>query len=470
MNEKKYPVKRGAEYQLEIEKLSFGGAGVARAENYVIFVKGALPGDKVRARILKRKPSFAEAVLLEIVSPSPQRIDAPCPYFNWCGGCTWQSLEYRDQLEHKKMITAESLEHIAGISAGLTADVLPSEKKYAYRNKMEFSFSDRRWLLPDELGREEISRDFALGLHVPGTFDKIIQIDSCLLQSETANQILKYISDFARKNGPEPYGIKSHKGFWRFLVLRQSRFSGEIMVNLVTAYKETKLLKELAQELTEAFPQVSSVVNNINARLAQTAAGDEEILLAGKAFIQDKLGDFIFNISANSFFQTNTQQAEKLYEKVIEFAGIDKNDIVWDLYAGTGTISLFLAKRAARVIGFEIAESAVFDAVKNAEEHGIHNTRIIAGDLLNKLQETEPKPDILVTDPPRAGMHEKVVRYITKILPERMVYVSCNPATLARDLSILKENYTIEKVQPVDMFPQTYHIETVVQLSRKLND
>jgi len=470
MSEKKYPVKRGAEYELEIEKLSFGGAGVARVENYVVFVKGALPGDKVKARIRKRKPSFAEAVLLEIISPSPQRIEAPCPYFNWCGGCTWQSLEYRDQLEHKKKITDESFEHIAGISADLTADVLPSAKNYAYRNKMEFSFSDRRWLLPDELGRDEISRDFALGLHVPGTFDKIIQIDSCMLQSETANQVLKYISDYARKNGPEPYGIKSHEGFWRFLVLRQSSFSGEIMVNLVTAYKETKLLKGLAQDLTAEFPQVSSVVNNINSRLAQTAAGDEEILLAGKPFIQDKLGDFVFNISANSFFQTNTQQADKLYDIVIEFAGIDKKDIIWDLYAGTGTISLFLAKKAKQVIGFEIAESAVSDAVKNADEHGVTNARFIAGDLLHKLQETEPKPNILVTDPPRAGMHEKVVRYINKILPRRLVYVSCNPATLARDLAILKENYKIEKVQPVDMFPQTYHIETVVQLSRKIND
>ena len=467
MSEQKYPVKKGREYELKIDKLSFGGAGVAKIENYVIFVKDTVPGDTVVARIQKRKKSYAEARLLEIQSPSAQRVAAPCPYFEWCGGCTWQNLSYEDQLAHKRNIVIESLQHIAGIESGSVAPVLAADKKLAYRNKMEFSFSDRRWLLPQELGNPHIKKGFALGLHVPGTFDKILQVDSCLLQSETANAILKYVSDYAQEHGLEPYGIYSHQGFLRFLVIRESDYSGEIMVNIVTGYKDMVRLKPLAAELIGNFPQIGSIVNNINTRRAQIAMGEEEVLLEGKPYIREKLGQFIFNISAGSFFQTNTRQAGRLYDTVLQFAGIEETDIVWDLYAGTGTISLFLAQKAKEVIGFEIGDSAVRDAEKNALEHGIDNARFVGGDLLHELRETQPRPDILVTDPPRAGMHEKVVACIKRLLPRRVVYVSCNPTTLARDLALLKENYSIARVQPVDMFPQTYHIETVVQLNRR---
>jgi len=467
MSEKKYPVKRGKDYELKIEKLSFGGAGVARQENYVIFIKGALPGDAVLARIQKRKASYAEARLLKVLTPSPERIKAPCPYFNWCGGCTWQNLSYENQLKYKRQIVRESLRHLTRLNEPEVDEVIGAKPYFAYRNKMEFSFSDRRWLLPEELGREEIRKNFALGLHVPGTFDKILQIERCLLQSDLANAILKFISNYAQNKGLQPYGIYKHDGFLRFLVIRQSTYNGKIMVNIVTAYEDTQALRELAGKLQQRFPQIGSIVNNINTRPAQIAAGEKEIVLAGAPFIREKLGGFVFNISANSFFQTNTPQAERLYEKVLEFARIEKQDVVWDLYAGTGTISLFLARQAARVIGFEIAESAVRDARKNAEEHRVRNTEFIAGDLLHKLRETQPKPHILITDPPRAGMHEKVAHYINEIKPSRMVYVSCNPATLARDLAILQRHYEIVRVQPLDMFPQTFHIETVVQLNRK---
>ncbi len=467
MSEKKYPVKRGGEYELEVDRLAFGGAGVARVDNYVIFVKGALPGETVKARIQKRKSGHAEARMLEIITPSPERQQAPCPYFEWCGGCTWQSLTYENQLKHKQQIVADSLRHLAGETEIDVQPVLPSAADFAYRNKMEFSFSDRRWLLPDELGDENISRDFALGLHVPGTFDKIIQVDQCLLQSERANQVLELVNQYAREHNLTPYGIRSHQGFLRFLVIRQSHYNGEIMVNIVTSEEKPDVLQPLAQKLVETFPFVTSVVNNINSRPAQIAMGEKEIVLAGDDHIVEKLGGFLFNISANSFFQTNSAQAERLYEKVLQFADIQPDEIVWDLYAGTGTISLFLAQQAKEVIGFELVESAVADAEKNAEEHGVHNTRFVGGDLLHKLRDTKPKPDVLVTDPPRSGMHEKVVRYIAEMQPGRLVYVSCNPTTLARDLAILKEQYRIEVVQPVDMFPQTYHIETVVKLIRR---
>ncbi len=467
MTEKKYPVGRGRDYEFKIEKLAFGGAGVARIDNYVVFVKNSLPGDRVIARITKRKSTFAEARLVSIIDKSPLRTDAPCPHFEWCGGCTWQNLSYEDQLDHKFKIVEESLHHIAGLKEIPVKRVLPSEKIFSYRNKMEFSFSDRKWLTPEQLDDKSISKEFALGLHVPGTFDKILHIDRCMLQSDTANDILSFISDYAQKNGLEPYGIKSHKGFLRFLVLRESTYTGKLMVNIVTAYENTKTLKKLADELISRFPSIGSIVNNINSRLAQIAVGDIEILLAGESVIQEKLGEFEFNISANSFFQTNTLQAENLYTKVMEFADLNPNQIVWDLYAGTGTISLFLAQKARQVIGFELVESAVKDAEKNATDHGIKNASFVGGDLLKELMKVNPKPDVIVTDPPRAGMHEKVVEYLNALSPERIVYVSCNPTTLSRDLAILEKKYTIDEVQPVDMFPHTYHIETVVKLSRK---
>jgi 23S rRNA (uracil1939-C5)-methyltransferase len=467
MSEKKYPVKRGKEYEFKVEKLAFGGFGVARIENYVIFIKNAIPGDVVTAKISKRKSSYAEARLLSVVQPSELRVDPPCSYFSHCGGCTWQNMSYENQLLYKRAIVQESIERLAGIDYCAAAPTAYSDKILGYRNKMEFSFSDNRWLLPEELGDMEISKDFALGLHVPGTFDKILHIDRCLLQSDTANRILLYVSNYAKEHNLQPYGIRSHKGFLRFLMLRESRYSGKIMVNIITAFEDTEKLKPLARELMKRFPETAGVVNNINGKLAQTAIGEYEILLAGEPFIQEKLAGMIFNISANSFFQTNTAQAEKLYRYALDFAGLQGDEVVWDLYSGTGTIGLIMAQRAKKVIGFEVVESAVEDAFKNAREHNVENIDFIGGDLLHKLRDAEPKPDVLITDPPRSGMHEKVTRYIADMKPRRIVYVSCNPTTLARDLKILSENYKVEIIQPVDMFPQTYHIETVVKLTLK---
>ena len=467
MSEQKYPVKRGSEYEIDIDKLAFGGAGIGRMDNYVIFVKGAIPGDRVLAKIQKRKTAYAEARLLSIIKPSKIRIKAPCVYFDWCGGCTWQNLSYENQIKYKQEMVVEAFKHIAGLDNACIESILVSEKPFGYRNKMEFSFSDRRWLIPDELNTEDINRDYALGLHVPGTFDKILQIDKCLLQSDNANKILNFINGYILTSKLQPYGIKSHDGFLRFLVLRESNYNGGIMVNLVTAYEDTKYLKILAAQLIKKFPAVKSVINNINSKLAQIAFGEREIVLAGNDVIQEKLGQHLFHISANSFFQTNTRQAEKLYEKVIEFADLKGNEKVWDLYCGTGTITIFLAERTGEVTGFELVDSAVNDARLNAESHGIYNTKFIAGDLLYILREMEGKPDVLVTDPPRSGMHVKVVEYICDLKPEKIIYISCNPSTLARDISILKDVYKIDVVQPVDMFPQTYHIETVVKMKLK---
>jgi 23S rRNA (uracil1939-C5)-methyltransferase len=467
MQEKKYPVKRGEELSVKIENVAFGGKGICRIDDYVIFVSNTIPGDEVKIRITKRKTGYGEGRLLKVLKPSPIRQDAPCQYFEWCGGCTWQNVNYEQQLKFKWNHVKESIERIADIKDINVPKPIASEKNWAYRNKMEFSFADRRWLLPHELGNMEIEKSFALGLHVPGTFDKIISVDECLLQSNTANEILKYTQMYCKENNLQPYGIRSHEGLLRFLVIKESSFSGDIMVNIVTSKKNSKALKVLAEELSVKFPQIKSIINTINDRKAQIAFGEEEIVLYGDAFISDKLFDKMYKISANSFFQTNTAQAEKLYKIVLDYAAVNEKDTVWDLYCGTGTITILLAEKAKHVYGLELVERAVLDANKNSTEFGIQNVEFILGDILDEKSKIKNKPSVIVVDPPRSGLHPKVAVFLNESDAEKIVYVSCNPTTMARDIKIIKQNYKLTKIQPVDMFPQTYHIETVALLERK---
>ena len=467
MSQTAYPVKKNQVYPLDVTSLAFGGKGIARVDDYVIFIQRAIPGDNINARIIKRKKNYAEAVIESFNKKSPQRINPPCRYFDHCGGCTWQNLNYQDQLIYKTQIVKEAVQHISGLDFSCILPIIGSENSFQYRNKMEFSFAERKWLTPDELNNPDISKDFALGLHVPGTFDKILHINECLLQSTECNAILDFISGYAQKYKLKPYGIRSHEGFLRFLVLRQSHFTKEIMINIVTSFRDDAVLKLLAEQLLKKFTHVSAIVNNINSGKAQIAVGEQEFCLAGKDFIVDKIGPFEFNISANSFFQTNTQQAEVLYDTVMNFAEITGDESVWDLYSGTGTISLYLAQKAGHVTGFEITPSAVENAIYNANRYNMTNTVFIAGDVLESIKKVAHKPDILVTDPPRSGMHEKVVNAILGSGPRKVVYVSCNPTTMARDLKLMDSKYKIDAIQPVDMFPQTYHIECVTALSLK---
>jgi 23S rRNA (uracil1939-C5)-methyltransferase len=459
-----YPVKKNQVYPLHIDDLAFGGQGVARIEDYVVFVRRALPGDNVNVKIIKRKKSYAEGRIESFNKRSEQRIDPPCRFFDSCGGCTWQNLSYENQLLYKTKIVADSVSRISGLKDTVIKPILASENAFFYRNKMEFSFAEKKWLTFEELEDKSISKDFALGLHVPGTFDKIIHLDKCLLQSDEASAILNFVSGYAQENNLQPYGLRSHQGLMRFLVIRQSHYNKEIMVNIVTSAKHEKL-QALADELKARFKNISSIVNNINSRKAQIAVGEEEILLAGKTWIEDKIGPFVFNISANSFFQTNTAQAETLYNTVIKYAELKPDETVWDLYSGTGTISLYLAKQAAKVTGFEITKSSVENAFENAKKYKIDNVDFIAGDVIDNMDAMADNVDLVVTDPPRAGMHEKVVESILRAEPKKIVYVSCNPTTMARDLKLLEKKYVIDVIQPVDMFPQTYHIECVTRLS-----
>jgi 23S rRNA (uracil1939-C5)-methyltransferase len=460
-------VKKKQELELEVTGIAFGGRGIAKIDGYTVFVDQAVPGDRVAARIVKKKKNYAEARTLAVISPSPDRIEPPCRYAGWCGGCKWQFLEYGRQLEYKRRHVEEAVERIGQLSGVPVHPVLPCDKKFGYRNKMEFSCSDRRWLLPEELGRPDIPMDFALGLHVPGTFDKILDIDACLLQPEKGNRILSDVRDRIRSSGLAAYGLRSHEGFWRFVMLRHSTAQDRWLVNLVTASEDTAALNAIAGYLMDAHADIAGVVNNVTAKKAGVATGEYEVPLAGQAFLQERLGGFAFDISANSFFQTNTAQAEKLYETVRQYAGLTGSQTVVDLYTGTGTIAIWLSGDAKEIIGLEIAASAVADAEKNCEKNRIDNCRFVAGDIRQSISQVKTRPDVMVIDPPRAGMHKDVVGSVLDMAPARMVYVSCNPATLARDLSLLAENYRVAEIQPVDMFPHTFHIEAVARLERK---
>jgi len=452
---------------LTIEKMAYGGQGVARVEGFVVFVRGAIPGDRLKAQVFKKKKGFAEARIIEINNPSSDRRMAPCPYSGHCGGCQWQHVHYERQLAYKKEQVEEAIKHIGTLEGASVRHVIPSEKKFAYRNKMEFSFSDRRWFLPDELDNREIEGGGALGLHVPGTYNKIIDIEACLLQQEKGNEILRCVKEYARNGGIPIYSQKTHKGFWRFLVVRHSTAFGHWMVNLVTGEESPEVLRPLADVLVRKNPQIKSIVNNINKRKASIAVGETEHTIAGNTSIKDMIGPFTFNISANSFFQTNSLGARRLYQTVADYGEFRGSETILDLYSGTGTIPVFLASKVHAITGIEISESAVEDAWKNCRENGIDNCQFICGDIREKLPAITRRPDVLIIDPPRAGMHKDVLAQVLALSPEKVIYVSCNPATLARDMGWMNGDYETIEVQPVDMFPHTYHIEVVAKLHRR---
>jgi 23S rRNA (uracil1939-C5)-methyltransferase len=387
-------------------------------------------------------------------------------YSGFCGGCKWQFLNYPKQLEYKQQHVRESVERIGLIRDVLVHPTLSSPKIFGYRNKMEFSCSDRRWLLPDEMGKEGVDMGFALGLHVPGTFYKVLDTRACLLQPELGNRILDDVRTFIKSSGVPVYGLRSHTGFWRFLMLRHSVACDQWMVNIITAKEDFQTVKPLAVLLMDKYPEIISVVNNITSRKAGIAVGEYEIQLGGTSCIKDKIGDFEFEISANSFFQTNTLGARRLFDTVKEYAGLSGRETVVDLYSGTGAIAIYLSGDANEVIGMEIVESALKDAQKNCRINGITNCRFVLGDIKERILTLDVRPDVMIIDPPRVGMHKEVVDRVLEMGPARIVYVSCNPATMARDLGIMKQRYRVVEVQPVDMFPHTYHIESVARLEK----
>jgi 23S rRNA (uracil1939-C5)-methyltransferase len=459
--------KKGEITEFEVTDMAIGGRGIARVDGLVVFVDFAMPGDRVLARITKKKKSHAEAVVESILEPSAFRTVPPCEYFGFCGGCKWQFVQYEKQLAYKRQFVEDAMARIALLKDVPVRATLASSEVYGYRNKMEFSCSDHRWLLPSELGIADVQRDFALGLHVPGTFHKVMNIDACQLQPESGNGILRQAARFIKKSDKPVYGLKSHEGFWRFLMLRHSVYYDQWMVNIITGSEDRAALTPLVESLQAEFPYIVSVMNNITSRRAAIAVGEYEVLLSGEKVIRDRIGDFEFEVSSNSFFQTNTRGAETLYRVAKDYAGLTGKETVLDLYCGTGTISIFLSDLADSVTGLEIVESAVEDAKKNCLKNHVSNCRFIAGDIRESLKTITEKPDVLIIDPPRDGMHKDVVSQVLDMGPERIVYVSCNPATQARDLALMKEVYQVEEIQPVDMFPHTFHVEAVARLMKK---
>jgi len=460
-------IKKGQRFTLEVSHIAFGGKGLAKPDGFAVFIDKAVPGDVVEVQITRKKKNYAEARVVELLEPSSDRISAECPYSGYCGGCKWQFLDYEKQLAYKQQHVAEALVHIGQIESALVHETIPSKQLFGYRNKMEFSCSDRRWVLPDEMDRDDLDRTFALGLHVPGTFNKVIDTEVCLLHPPLGNDILAHIRQAIKRSELPPYGLKSHEGYWRFVMLRNSAFYGHWMVNMVTSFEDTKTMASLAHGLMEQYPDVVSVINNITARKSSVAIGETEQLVAGEPFLKERIGSFEFIISANSFFQTNSVGAQTLYDKAKEYAELQGHETVLDLYSGTGTIAIYLAGSAKHVIGIEQVESAVRNAEKNCLINKVSNCQFVQGDIKDKLPQLTVKPQVVVIDPPRAGMHKDVVQQILKLAPERIVYISCNPASLARDVAILSEAYDLVEVQPVDMFPHTYHIEAVAKLTRR---
>ncbi len=483
-------LKHGDELIVQVEGAAFEGKTIARSEGLVIFVEGAVPGDTVRVRILKAKKNYAEAKVVSLEQPSPHRVVPRCKHFGSCGGCKWQHVDYQKQLLFKQQHVVDSFERIGGFSNPNVLSIIGSDDIFFYRNKMEYSFSDKEWIeskpplvessSPDSFEIRNSNLDSGnpkseihLGLHVPQRYDKVLEITECHLQSSTSNEILNFVRSFARRENLPVYSSDANEGYWRFLVIRESKRTKETMVNLVTFEDRPELMKRLTEDLIAAVPAVTTVVNTINSKKAQIAFGESSKVYAGPGVIRERLGDLFFTISASSFFQTNTTQAERLYSVAKRFGALRKSDVVWDLYSGTGSIALFVSDAVHQVIGVESVADAVKDAEQNARANEITNCTFVLGDLKDRLTkdrgwfESHPNPDVMIIDPPRSGMHPKVVEEILEIAPERIVYVSCNPVTQARDVKILAAKYDVAALQPVDMFPHTYHIENVAQLLRR---
>jgi len=462
-------MEKGEEKILNIESLSGDGKTIARDDGMVFFVENAVPGDVVNARIWKIRKKYAEARAVNIITPSPFRIAPKCQHFGICGGCRWQDLTYEKQLHFKQQHIVNAFKHIGGFSDPSVQPVISCENPYYYRNKMEFTFSNFRWLTKEEFEPDkEQQQEVALGLHVPLRYEKVLNIEECYLQSDLSTGILNTVREIFKVWESSVYSTQTHEGYLRHLVIRDGKRTGEVMVNLVTTYDWPESMQKLTELLLKQFPEITTIVNNITERKSMVAFGETEKVYHGPGYINEKIGDFTFRISANSFFQTNTLQAEKLYEVAKELANLSSKDVVYDLYSGTGTIAIYLADAVERVIGIEVVESAIANAERNAELNKISNCYFLQGDLKDRLTtdrtwlDEHPKPSIVILDPPRSGAHPKVIEKVLKLSPERIVYVSCNPATQARDAKLFFEGgYKLKVIQPVDMFPHTDHIEAV---------
>ena len=464
---KDYPLIEG----LHITTLAAEGKAMGKVDNQVIFVPMTVPGDVVDVQVRKHHRRFMEATVVRFVEKSPLRTEPFCEHFGVCGGCKWQSLPYEEQLKQKRQQVEDQLIRIGHLDIPEVRPCLGSERTREYRNKLEFTFADKRWLTYEEIATAgDIASTPAVGFHIPGCFDKVLDINKCHLQVDISNRIRLYIKNFCIENGYSFHNARAHEGFMRTLVVRTAS-TGEIMVIVVFNENDMERIDALMSHIKEEFPEITSLIYMINDKWNDSLGDREPICFAGKDHIIEEMEGLQFKVGPKSFYQTNSEQAYELYKVTRDFAELKDTDVLYDLYTGTGTIANFCARRAKKVVGVEYVPEAIEDAVINSEINGIKNTTFYAGDMKDVLSdefvERNGRPDVIILDPPRAGVDERVLEVIKRAAPERMVYVSCNPSTQARDLALLNDMYEILAVQPVDMFPHTHHVENVVKLRRR---
>jgi 23S rRNA (uracil1939-C5)-methyltransferase len=454
---------------VEIIDAASEGVAIARIDGKVLFVKNAVPGDIANVQVIKKRSAFLEGIAKEIITYSEKRAEPFCTHFGVCGGCKWQNMKYEHQLFYKQKQVADNLERIGKIDVSDILPIIPSKHTQYYRNKLEYTFSDRRWLTNEDMLQDDEYRNMnALGFHIPGFFDKVLDIEKCFLQPEPSNAIRLKVKKYCIENGLTFFNLKQQHGLLRNLIIRNTS-TNELMV-IFSFYEESDKIHSLLDHIIKAFPEITSLMYVINGKKNDVISDLEIQCYKGNSFIYEEMEGMKFKVGPVSFFQTNTEQAYELYKTARTFAGLSGDELVYDLYTGTGTIANFIASKTKKVIGIEYIESAVDDAKENAKTNQIENTFFYAGDLAEVLNDDfialHGKPDVIITDPPRAGMHKNVVTQILKIAPEKIVYISCNPATQARDIEMIRSNYSVTKIQPVDMFPHTHHVENIVLMEK----
>lgn len=464
---KELPVIEG----VEITGVAAEGNALAKVDDMVVFIPFGAPGDVADIKLDKKKKSYAEGHIERMIHPSDIREQPRCEHFGVCGGCRWQHLPYKFQLRCKQQQVKDVMERIAKVEIPEITPILGSDNIWEYRNKMEYTFSSKMWLTFDQMRScEEFPDRRAAGFHIPGAFDKVLDIKACHLQDDLGNRIRDFIKEYGKMNDLEFYDLRANRGFLRTLMIRIAS-TGEVMVVLQVGENDMSRIAPLMNALSDTFPEITSLHYAVNTKVNDSMADLDVILWKGREYIEEEMEGLRFRVGPKSFYQTNSRQAYKLYSVVRDFAGLEGNELVYDLYTGTGTIALFLARSCRHVIGVEYVPEAIADAKVNAEVNGLGNTEFYAGDMKNVLTSSfvaeHGVPDVMVVDPPRAGMHEDVVKVILEAAPRRIVYVSCNPATQARDLALLDAGYMVTAIRPVDMFPHTQHVENVVALERR---
>lgn len=444
------------------------GNALARVDEMVVFIPFGAPGDVVDLKLTKKKKNYAESRILRMVRPGEIRTEPRCSHFTVCGGCKWQHLPYEYQLKCKQQQVVDCIQRIAKVQAPGISQIIGSENIWEYRNKMEYTFSNKKWLTFEQLNSgEEFSDRDAAGFHITGAFDKVLDIEACHLQDDLGNRIRLFIKDYGKKHGLSFYDLRAQKGFLRTLMIRIAS-TGEVMAVMVFGEDDKPAINDILEAVKTNFPEITSLMYVVNLKVNDTIGDQDVILFSGRDFIEEEMEGLRFRIGPKSFYQTNSRQAYRLYSVARDFAGLTGNELVYDLYTGTGTIANFVARQSSKVIGIEYVPEAIEDAKVNSKVNGLDNTEFFAGDmkdiLTDEFVERHGRPDVMIVDPPRAGMHEDVVKVILNAEPKRIVYVSCNPATQARDLALLDSKYRLTAIQPVDMFPHTAHVENVVRL------